>query len=348
VKEDLERKTRKLLMGVGLVLFMLAVPLASSSQQRTGSGATTQTTVSTAPVVLGLIDARASYGIPGYDTVKVQQADLKMIYSANPSCVRIDIGYAPWLSNSQGAISLVDGVVSSVRSSGKCLIIADAASESYRSGGQIPWSEFKVAWVQRVQTLAARYKPDYYIVVKEPGWYAPMISDIATNSLTQNPGEWIQLTQALASSVMSVSPTTRVGIAVAADSLRSKPSLYVPYLNGCSQLTSLSFIGFDIYTATGQTATQNFLALNGVGSKAVWIAEAWSSEPPSGTPQGDAQWMSSIYQYAVQIHARVLIPFYSDLFADYTLSSQTNATSIVSLYNNRTPVFHAFQSLPRL
>ncbi len=310
------------------------------------------TSSAVSPMELGGTLTRASYANiakPG-STPAVLQAEMDMLMSANPSSIRIDIGYDAWLGNNAAVKAEVSSLVDQVKASGKSLVIADASAERYRSGGQIPWSQFKAAWLQRVETLASTFHPDYYIVVKEPGWYAPMISDVTTNPLTQSATEWLGLTRNLSDAVVSASPNTKVGVAIAADSLnQGRSSFYVAYLVGCYQIPSLSFVGFDTYTPSGQSSTQSFLAQNGHGGKAIWIAEAWSTDgAPAHDPtraQIDATWMNSIYKFSVSIGAGALFPFYTDNFADYTLFSQTDPATIVSLYSKRQPAFYVFQGL---
>lgn len=209
----------------------------------------------------GVVDESASYGIAYYKNPAVQQADLTMLVSTGAQCVRLDIGYAPWLVGSNSSqIQLVTGVVNSLRSQGKCLIVADAGSESYRNGGCLDWALFKVAWVQRVSTLAALYHPKFYIVIKEPGWYVPMVCDAATNPLYQSVNDWLGLTQNLTSAVKKASPSTQVGVAVSAGYTADDPAFYGQYLVQVQHVTGLSFVGFDIYTSSDQVTVQNYLS----------------------------------------------------------------------------------------
>jgi hypothetical protein len=271
-----------------------------------------------------------------------------MLFSTDATCVAAHIGYGPWLASPQdtATISMINGVMKQISGAGKCLVMADAASESYRTA-PIPWAQFKTAWVQRVTTLAKLYHPNYYIVVKELDWYASMISDAGTNPQVSSAGQWVTLTATLAAAVHAVSPQTKVGVSVDASALNSPQyqPLYTSYLEGVSRLPGLSFIGFDMYTTSDQTATQTYLSQHGSGGKDVWISETWSSPQPgtSADAQSDAAWITQIYQFGTQIHAKFLIPFYTDLFASYTWD--TNPTDIVNNYANREPVFYTYQSL---
>ncbi len=289
---------------------------------------------SSGTMTFGVLDPRISYRIPSYNTLAVQDADLGMLLSTGASCVRTDIGYAPWLAPTNPAtISLVTSVVGQIRSADKCLIVADAGSESYRTT-PIPWAAFQTAWIQRVSTLAALYKPDYYIVIKEPRWYGPMISDASTNPLVAEPSQWITLTQELIASVQAVSPGTKIGVSADAGSLDDPKysALYDGFLQGVSALPGLSFMGFDVYGPSDETATLTYLSDYGSGGKDVWVSETWSTANGSalnGNPADDGTWMSGdIYPFAASIHAAFLIPFYTDDFSSYAWD--TNPTDIVA------------------
>ncbi|HEV2389928.1 MAG TPA: hypothetical protein VGS04_04305 [Nitrososphaerales archaeon] len=296
-------------------------------------------------MAFGVLDDSASYGIPYYKNSQVQQADLSMLVSTGAQCVRLDIGYAPWLpGGTSSQIQLITAVVNSLRSQGKCLIISDAGSESYRNGGCLDWAQFKEAWVQRVSTLAGLYHPKYYIVIKEPAWYDSMVCDAATNPLYQSVNDWLGLTQNLTNGVKKASSSTLVGVAVAGGYTSEQPTFYIQYLNDVQHVNGISFIGFDIYSSSDQVNVQNYLSTS-PPSKPVWIAEAWSSlnETTSAQAQSDAQWMKSLYYYGLSINARMLIPFYTDLFSGYTVP--TSSSALVTFYQGRTPVFTEFQNV---
>ncbi len=304
-------------------------------------------------LLFGVQDLRASYGIPSYDTMQVQNADLNMLISTNATSVRLDIGYAPWLSNDTSAITLITKVVDAVKASGKALVIADASSESYRHGGQLSWAAFKYQWVLRVQKLASLFHPYAYIVVKEPGWYFPMISDSLTNPDVHNPYAWANLTGSLIRAVNNASPGTKVGVSVAAYDLynssyyQGKVSFNVNYLIQVEKIAPLDFIGFDIYDTQGFNDTLKFLSEHGSGGKAIWIAEAWSGDGQyihdSSRSALDSEWMQLLYYFAVKINASAVFPFYTDFFSSYAWN--TNSTDIVNNYSLRQPVYCEFHSL---
>jgi hypothetical protein len=339
-----DRTRTRVVVAIAIALalgisFFLAQPFSSRGSNYSTSGS------NGASMAFGVVDESASYGIPSYKNAAVQQADLSMLASTGAQCVRLDIGFSPWLPGGNASqVQLVTAIVNSLRSQGRCLIIADASSESYRNGGCLDWAQFKAAWVQRVSTLAALFHPKFYIVIKEPGWYVPMVCDAATNPLYQSVTDWVGLTQNLTNAVKAASPSTLIGVSVSAGYTALYPAFYGQYVDDVQQLSGISFIGFDIYTSSDQVTVQNFLYTN-PPSKPIWIAEAWSNTSPTtqAQAQSDAQWMKSFYAYAQSIRARMLIPFYTDLFSGYTVP--TTSSSLIAFYQGRTPVFTAFHNI---
>jgi hypothetical protein len=296
------------------------------------------------PMGFGALLATASYGNIFHNSPQVITADLNMLQSTGIGAVRIDMTFDPWLKNNKTAISEMNSVVQTVRSDKLQLVIADAGAEAYTNGGKIPWAQFQVAWVQRVKTLASLYQPDYYIVIKEPGSYVSMVSDASTNPAFQSASSWLNLTSILASTVLSVSPNTKVGISVSGDTLNT--TLYVQYLVGLKSVSKINFIGFDLYTASSYSSVQTFLNQFGTGGKGVWMAEAWSSTPPNAFNPANAQldsgWIKVAYYFAEsQIHATMIIPFYTNDFSQYT---SAGSISSPSFFNSREPVYSAYQS----
>ncbi|HZW58484.1 MAG TPA: hypothetical protein VFF30_19505 [Nitrososphaerales archaeon] len=81
--------------------------------------------------------------------------------------------------------------------------------------------------------------------------------------------------------------------------------------------SAISFAGFDCYTQSDDQATQNFLSKHRI-AQSVWIAETWSQPSENSNPQTDPAWLLSEYNFAVQIHASEIMPFYTDNFASYS------------------------------
>ncbi len=279
----------------------------------------------------------ASYDNLENTNLSTIQGDLDMLLSSGASCIRIDIGYDPWILNNLTAQVEMTRLVDEIRSAGKCLIFADASAEYYRHH-PLDWSQYMQAWTNRVETLAAKYHPNFYIVIKEPGWYVPMVSDSRTNPQFQNATVWTDLAQTLANAVVSASPSTRVGVSISSGS--SNQQYYVDFLRGVSGLSNITFVGYDIYGSSGFTNALYYIGKVG-SAKHVWIAETWSTDNPTfvfrqDRSSLDAYWIQVLYYFAMHIGATNTIPFYTDAFASYSKPTD---------YSLRTPVFAEFQYL---
>lgn len=267
------------------------------------------------------------------------QSGLNMLLATGASCVRIDVGYDAWLTDNVTAQDELNNFTSQIKSAGKCLVIADASAEIYRKS-PLNWTNFQIAWIQRVQTIAEIFKPSYYIVIKEPGWYVPMVSDASTNPQFQNATVWVQLTNSLANAVHSVSPSTQVGISIGGGISNNTYSFYLSLLQGASKLNGVSFIGYDGYCSDDWKLDLN-LEAQVLTTKPIWIAEAWSTANSSVVYNSDraaldAYWIQVLYYYGLYIHASVIEPFFTDTFASYSQPAN---------FSQRTFVYYWFQHL---
>ncbi len=304
---------------------------------------------STYPLIFSMIDPGLSHDNPfqSYMTQPVLNSELDMLLGTGAQSIRIEIGYDAWLENDTQGIATLDHYINGMQSNGTQVVIADAGAGLYYSN-PLTWAQFKVAWIQRVQTIAERYHPAYYIVIKEPGFYVPQISDASTNTQFQNVSDWGNLTLALVNAVKQVSPNTKVGFTVPANLYHQQSYLQADILSAVIHIPQLDFIGFDIYNINGFEDTLRFLTQIGSNGKPVWSAEAWSTEGTgvfnSSRASLDAEWAQVVYDFALHIHAQVLAPFYTDAFASYQ-QPPTNTANLLSYYQGRTPVFTAFQNI---
>jgi hypothetical protein len=281
----------------------------------------------------------ASYDNIETTSEKSLQSDLNMLLSSGASCIRIDIGYDAWLSNNVTAQHELENITSQIKSAGKCLIVADASAEYYRSH-PLDWTQFRVAWISRVKSIAAILHPSFYLVIKEPGWYVPMVSDARTNPQFQNATVWIQLEENLADAPHLVSPSTQVGVSIEGGIPASNQPFFVSFLKGASQFNGTSFIGYDQYGASDMLLDLS-LESQVKTTKPIWIAEAWSTATPAVAENParaslDAYWIQVLYYYALYMHASVVEPFFTDMFASYTIPPN---------FGMRTSVFYEFHHL---
>ena len=286
-----------------------------------------------------LVFPDASYDNIETTPVESLQSNLNMLLSSGASCIRIDIGYDAWLSNNLTVQHELENITSQIKSAGKCLIVADASAEYYRSH-PLDWTQFQVAWISRVKSLASIFQPSFYLVIKEPGWYVPMVSDARTNPQFQNSSVWIKLEENLAIAVHSASPNTRVGVSIEGGIPANNQPFFVSFLKGVSQFNGTSFIGYDQYGASDMLLDLNIESQVN-SKKQIWIAEAWSTATPAVAENPDrasldAYWIQVLYYYSLYMHASVVEPFFTDMFASYTIPPN---------FVMRTPVYYEFQHL---
>ncbi|MGI0090250.1 MAG: hypothetical protein ACREBS_00945 [Nitrososphaerales archaeon] len=301
------------------------------------------------PLVFSVFFPGISYGNVAklYNTEAVLNAELGMLLQTGANAITIHLDYSAWLQNNTQLIGEYDHYIKGLEANGTTVVIGDASAQSYRSEKQ-SWSQFQSEWIQRVETLAARYHPAYYVVIKEPDWYFSMLSDYPWNPAIFSANQWVTLTQNLISAVKSVSPQTRVGVSVSASVYNDKTDLDINFLKQVIRLPGLDFIGFDIYGTNGFEDTLQFLQQNGSDGKSVWIAEAWSSTAThafdSSKASLDANWIRLLYYFALKIHAQGISPFFTDALASYGPRPQ-DQVQLLSYYQNRTPVFYALKNI---
>ena len=277
------------------------------------------------PVGYGVTMTEASYDNINQHSFASLTADLAMLASTHAQALRVDIGYDAWLNGNLTDQSEISSLIAAARQDGMAVIIADASAEYYRSH-PLPWNQFEAAWVQRVTTLASLYHPDYYIVIKEPGWYPPMISGFYFDP-GYSSGPWLSLLSQLVTAVRSASPQTQVGVSVdAGTGMTNHPAFYQQFLTGAESMGV--FIGFDIYDQGAMANTQDFLQSH-PPTVPVWIAETWDGSTPTCS-SADAGWLTQMEGFTLAHHISWLVPFFTDcfssnppLFTQYTSSYYT-------------------------
>ena len=355
----MNNRTKLLLAGVATAIVGLAVATTGggSSSDLALEEYLEQQLVAWAPPAWKPLDfclqlARGSYDGPGqsYNTPAVLAAELDFLLSLNPTSIRVDIGYDAFAEGQTSVVDALDTVVTDIKAAGVRLIIADGSREYYRTNPQ-PWATFQTEWVSRVTDLATRYEPYAYVVIKEPGWYAPMISDAKTNPLVQEPASWVTLLGELDAAVKSASPSTLCGIAVTGTSVApssANAALYDQIMQGAASMATNDILGFDVYGSGDFAGAQSWLTANSPGGKLVWLTETWSSTTgkAQNPPTIDAQWLGVAYDFCLRFGASLMNPFFTDAMCSYSLSGETNAAAIVSDYQRLTmPSYSAYQQL---
>jgi polyhydroxybutyrate depolymerase len=256
---------------------------------------------------------------------------LNALYETGAGIIRIDFFFDPWLlENSSDSKerqwaedhrSAFDQVVRKIHQDGKELFIADAGAGYYATFGSKrnhthQWKEFRSAQKHQVATLARRYQPDYYEVVKEYRWY----TDWGIIDTEPTPEEWSAQTEDLCATVKEIDPRAKVAVGLIA---RSKLDAAVGQLVAKSPCVDI--IGIDIYGLKDLEAMplDRFTGFVHEHGKQAWLAETWSSLQGSyGAPkreENDAKWIRYVVEAARQQHMDGFIPFFSSHFFFYDM-----------------------------
>ncbi len=226
--------------------------------------------------------------------IKLKQ--LRVLEEAGVHTIRLTPAYDIFLHQYEPKIADLDSLISQIRDDGKKVMIADAAAEEYWTS-PMDWNSFSQAFIQRVGNLAARYEPDYYIVVKEPSWYLGMSWTGPAGMLTETTtvDQWVTLTQQLCDAVKQASPGTLTGVAVALPYQQS-----LNYLMEVDELENLDFVGVDVYRLFHLGILEEYLPQL---SKPKWILETWDGNPDEQEGEiwrrtTSAEWIMMMSRYA--------------------------------------------------
>jgi hypothetical protein len=273
--------------------------------------------------------------------IKLKQ--LEVLEEAGVDVIRITPAYDIFLHQYEPKIAELDSLVSQIRTDGKELMIADGAAEEYWSN-PMNWSAFSEAFIQRVGDLAARYQPEYYVVVKEPFWYLGMDWTGPAGMLTESTTveQWVLLTQRLCDEVKRVSPSTLTGVAIALPFPES-----VEYLIDADKLQNLDFVGIDLYNVMHLETVEYLLPQL---TKPRWILETWDGNPDDH--QGEtwrrttsAEWIRMVANYAKSRGLEGMATFFN-LFLCYDYGGKPIAFDQVRVaLNNRQESFYALRSV---
>ncbi len=280
-------------------------------------------------------------------TPKVTEAELAMLVQAGCTVIRIDLNYDPWLDNSAWEIAKYDNAAVMVRAQGLKLMIADAAGESYRNKRKTGWDDFKTAWVSRISAVAARYRPDYYVVVKEPGWYWMMPARALLSQPWARTQDWIDLTHWLVDAVKKASPKTKTAIAVPGDSLYGgrTSDMLLAWYRAALAMPNLDILGFDNYNARSFGDAQRFMREAGPAKKEFWLLEAWSHAKPNETAaesDADSAFVTAALRFGGKFHLGGVVFFFTRYLASYDRLPDTER-GLLRFYAGRTLAFDALR-----
>ncbi len=204
---------------------------------------------------------------------------------------------------------------------------------------------------QTYPALAARYKPDNFVIVHEP------TTQTARMAITVTPAEWVTFVETLEPLIKAASPHTQVG---AGDCSHCNEDAYftafaaIPTCNATNlQSGCIDFLTMDLYSDTTNdfTEDQNWAALAHASNKSVYMEETFAPHylgpPPAGgyqsNPGGaeaytliggcnlifapmDAAWLAGMQQFDMANGMTAMTTFTTQAFFLYVTSGPDKAT----------------------
>jgi hypothetical protein len=192
--------------------------------------------------------------------------------------------------------------------------------------------------------VAARYSPEYYIIVKEPLWYLGGIWTGAGGMLNEGVtvDQWVELTEELADAVREASLGTSIGIAIALPFQES-----IDYLIKADALEEIDFVGVDIYNLRSLDAIEEHTEEL---SKPRWILETWDGIPDSQIGQmwrtrSASEWIRMMANYA-QSRGYVGLATFYNLWLCYDYGPKPwSIEEVGNRLDKRQETFHTLQEL---
>lgn len=261
---------------------------------------------------------------------------LKVIEETGAGVIRIDMDYEAWMTNNQDNIKRHDEIIKQIKSDGKLLMLADRGAISFKKN-KVSWDYFREQHLKHTRIFMERYRPDYYVVVKEPISYSPMISTKTT------PEMWYELTAEACNIVKEVNVDTKCAVAV-------YPSWENPswienerrFFELSSNINNLDIMGVDIYDEKAMQTTMNNLIPLAPQNKSIWMLESWNGVASSYLQpwkEGeDAEWITSSVYFAQKNNFKGYISYYPVHFSSYTRLRGID-------WSARTLPFYAYKSV---
>lgn len=229
--------------------------------------------------------------------------------------------------------------------SGADLVIADSQYTPYLlvRGGEdsdTTWDEFRAYHRQRVEHYAGLYQPYAYEIVNEPDAYTQFSDLAAFESTDQQLELWIEHTRELIDLVHEVSPETRVGVSIAAQS-----EFDLDYYERVLEL-GIDFVAFRVYQPAQFDLIEDVLAERGRPQEQgaeLWLAETWYGYclAPQRSMALDAEWLETAVAFAARYDGSAVLP------NDFGCFLQPGGTLFAGAVDEagRTEVWEAWQRL---
>lgn len=184
------------------------------------------------------------------------------IIELGPQRIDINMGPYPWMDGDEQSIHKYDVIVDRIRRAGiKLAINPEFSRIKYRYRSLAEW---EAAASHFFPLIAARYRPETFVVVHEPTTMA------ARMRFKASPAEWAGFAQRLAKLVKDASPGTRIG----AGGLPAEQA----YFNAFANVKEIEVLTIDIYNLKALPTMNEMIAVARRADKAVYIEETW--RPP--------------------------------------------------------------------
>lgn len=281
------------------------------------------------PMAFGALFPPLSYGGEIYqDDTKFSDTYLSFLDELKLDIMRIDLYYDIWLNKDTRHIAVVDEIIKHIREKNYKLMIADSSAEQYQRK-YMSWDGFSAAYLNRVETLTERYKPEYYVIVKEITWY-DKIGNLKSTPTTE---QWANLTRELAKTLKRISPETLVAVGFV-------PQDEKEYFYRVLEIEEVDIVGFDIYDKDWSLPASGELAVLAKNKgKEAWVLETWLHYLPStGKPwkkELDAKWINATAYYAQRNNLDGYMTFFTRHFFSYSDKQ----------IEGFTPAFYAYKSV---
>ncbi len=192
---------------------------------------------------------------------------LQVIEETGADVIRIDIDYEAWMTNDVDNINRHNELIDQIRNDGKKLMLADRGAASFTQN-KVTWEYFKQQHLKHTRIFMETYKPDYYVVVKEPTWYMDIDPMISTNT---TPMMWYELALEACDIVKGINPETKTAVAV-------YPSgrLAEGFFELAADISNLDIMGVDCYDTNDLQITTDDLIPLVPDDKEIWMLESWN------------------------------------------------------------------------
>ena len=258
---------------------------------------------------------------------------LEVIEETGADIIRIDIDYDAWMTNDQDNIKRHDEIIKQIRSDGIKLMLADRGATRFTKN-KVTWEHFKQQHLKHTRIFMERYKPDYYVVVKEPIWYMdfdPMISTVTT------PEMWYELASKACDIVKEINPETKCAIAVYPSGREEKE-----FFTLTANISNLDIMGVDCYDKNDLKVVTNDLIPLAPKNKEIWMLESWNGGGGSylqpWKKDEDAEWVKNSVYYSQNNNFKGYISYYPLHFSSYTKLRGVD-------WSQRTPAFYTYKEV---